>query len=81
MMELLASITNLAIEHHLISYRELYNFNEKSVMYILKRCADKEILEKLAQFEHIKKEEIPNLEPLKIKTRTINPLIKGKRLY
>ena len=81
MMELLASITNLAIEHHLISYRELYNFNEKSVMYILKRCADKEILEKLAQFEHIKKEEIPNLEPLKIKTRTINPLVKGKRLY
>ena len=50
-------------------------------MYIIKSSDDKEILEKLAQFEHIKKEEIPSIEPLNIKTRTINPLVKGKRLY
>ena len=50
-------------------------------MYIIKSSDDKEILEKLAQFEHIKKEEIPSIEPLKIKNRELNPLVRGRRLF
>ncbi|MBR1748737.1 MAG: hypothetical protein IJ743_02955, partial [Bacilli bacterium] len=81
MMELLAHITNIAIDNHVISYRELYHLNDESLMHFLKKSNNNEMIKNLNRFETIKKEEIPSIESPNIKDRVINPLVRGVRLF
>lgn len=80
MMQLLAIITKIGIESGLYSYQDLFVFDEETLFYFLNKSKKKEISEKLDSFYHIKKEEIPVIDIPQIKARTINPLVKGKRL-
>ena len=80
MMELLSQITKLAIDKNYIRYDELYTYNEEELFNIFKESNDKELNLLIWQFENIKKEEIPNIELPKVKTRDLKPIINGIRI-
>lgn len=81
MMELLAKITKLAIKKNIITYDDLYEINEISLLNKLINSKDIEISKYLYLFQNIDKNEIEDFELPKIKTRTINPLVNNNRLY
>lgn len=80
MMELLASITRLAISNNIITYDDLYTLTEDEVYKRLESTTNKEIKDKLYLFKNIKKEEVEVLDMPPIKIRDLNPLVKNKRL-
>lgn len=80
MMELLASITRLAIKECLISYEDLFRIDEKTFFNILNHSNCKAILEQLRLFYSVSKKDIPKIENACLKDRVINPLVRGKRL-
>lgn len=80
MMELLSQITKLAIDKNYIRYDELYTYNEEELFNIFKESNDKELNLLIWQFENIKKEEIPNIELPKVKTRDLKPIINRTRI-
>lgn len=80
MMELLASITRVAIDKKYILYDELYNYNEEELFKILKNKSDSYLLELIQKFENIKINDISDIELTKVKVRSLNPIVNGKRL-
>lgn len=80
MMQLLANITKLAIERNYLSYQELYSYSEEELFNLLKVQNDEELQMLIEKFKTIKKEDIPNIELPKVKVRSLNPLVNGKRI-
>lgn len=80
MMQLLANITKLAIERNYLSYQELYSYSEEELFNLLKAQNDEELQMLIEKFKTIKKEDIPNIELPKVKVRSLNPLVNGKRI-
>lgn len=80
MMQLLARITKLAIIKGLITYEELYFYDEKELFELLKNTCDKELMSLIHEFQNKKKLDIPDVDLPKVKVRSLNPLVNGKRL-
>lgn len=80
MMQLLANITKLAIEKNYLSYQELYSYSEEELFNLLKAQNDEKLQRLIEKFKNIKKEDIPNIELPKVKVRSLNPLVNGKRI-
>ena len=80
MMELLASITKLAISKDYITYEDLYYYEEEELFRIFKSVNDCELLKLINEFENIKKEDVPNISLPNVKIRKLNPLLDDKRL-
>ena len=80
MMELLATITRYGINKGYITYKELYVSNEEDILNKLKNTDDAELLTYINKFENITESEIPDISLKNVKTRDLNPLVKGKRL-
>ena len=78
MMNFLANITKLLIEKNIITYEDLYKYDEEELWHIIKISKDKKIQEWVKKFETIKT--IPDLNYPEIKKRILNPLVNGKRL-
>lgn len=80
MMGLLAEITRLAIKKNYITYNELYTYTEYDLFSLLKIKEDRKIQSLMKEFENKRMFDIPNLEMPKVKVRSLNPLVKGKRI-
>lgn len=80
MMQLLADITKLAIERNYLFYQELYSYSEEELFNLLKEQNDEELQRLIKKFKTIRKEDIPNIELPKVKVRSLNPLVNGKRI-
>lgn len=80
MMELLASITKMAIEKSVISYDELYSANEITLLNKIKNSKIDELIKLLNKFENIKMEDIPITDIKNVKLRDLNPIVNGIRL-
>ena len=80
MMELLAKITNLAIEKGYITYKQLYLFNEEEIFLLLKSKNDKTINDLIFVFENAKISDLKDLNLPKVKIRELNPIVNGKRI-
>ena len=81
MMELLANIVNLAIKREYISYEQLYSSKEIDLLNILNNTNDIDINNMLNSFYNMKKRDIPlDFNMPKIKMRTLNPIVCGKRM-
>lgn len=79
MMQLLADITQKAIDKGYIKYDDLYVYNEEYLLSLLKIQNDKEINDLFKKFQTISKKKIPNIELPEVKTRHLNPLVNNKR--
>lgn len=80
MMQLLASITRESIDKKYITYDDLYIYNEKDLFCLLKEQGDETIRGLISEFENKKISDIPLIEMPKVKVRSLNPLVNGKRL-
>ncbi len=80
MMMLLANITRLAIERGYIRYSDLFYLNEVEMFTIFNEIEDNEIQKLLKRFRTIKQDEIPEIRLDKVKVRSLNPLVSGKRI-
>jgi hypothetical protein len=80
MMDLLAKITKIAIKKNIITYEQLYFLGENTLLNILMKSNDLEIIELLDIFQNIRKEEITDISLPNIKERKLNPLVLSKRL-
>ncbi len=80
MMELLASITRLAINNKIITYDELYVLTEDEIYRRLESTDNKEIKRLLEKFKTVKRSEVEILDMTYIKIRDLNPLVNGTRL-
>lgn len=80
MMQLLARITKISIEKGYISYNNLYSLDEKTLLLILKSKNDIDLMSLIIEFETKKKKDIPDFDMPKVKVRSLNPLVNGKRL-
>ena len=80
MMDLLANITKIAIDKKYINYEDLYRFNEKELFLIFKYHKDIKLKELLYRFKNITLNDIPEFDIPNVKERSLNPLVKRKRL-
>lgn len=80
MMQLLAKITKLSIENSLITYDDLFKNNEENLFNYFKENKNQELQELINIFENIKQENIPSTKLEKVKTRSLYPLVDGKRI-
>lgn len=80
MMQLLAKLTKLAIIKGIITYEELYFYDEKKLFELFKDTEDKELMVLLNEFENKKKMDIHDVDLPNVKVRSLNPLVNGKRL-
>lgn len=80
MMELLALITKLSIENNIIIYKDLYYETENNILNKLNNANNIEIQKLLIKFKTISLSEIKDIKIDNLKKRTINPIVKGKRL-
>ena len=80
MMELLAKITKYAIDNKYIKYEDLYHYTENELFNILINVNDKTLNDYLIEFKTIKPNEIIKIDLPKVKTRKINPILKGNRI-
>ena len=80
LMQLLANITKLAIERKYITYDELFVCNEDDMFRIFKEANDVDLIRFINEFENVKKDEIPEIKLPKVKIRSLNPLVNGKRM-
>lgn len=80
MMQLLAKITKLAIDKHYITYEDLYNLNEDDMFKLFHKIDDIKIKDLIYEFENKKIAEIPKVILPNIKSRKINPLVRGNRI-
>lgn len=79
MMELLADIVRLGIEKSYIKYDDLYRLTEGELFDKLITPQDATLNNLLCTFKTIKRTNIPTLTIPKVKTRSLNPLVKMKR--
>lgn len=75
MMELLASITRVAIEKKLVKYEELYEIDEVTLLNRIRNSKIEELTNLLQKFEMVKIKEIPFTEIKDIKVRKLDPLV------
>ena len=80
MMELLASITKLAIQRKYISYNDLYLYDEDYLINLFKTINDSELKKLMNIFETITLDDIPDINLDAVKVRTIKPFVNGKRI-
>lgn len=80
MMELLANITNKAIQKKIIKYEDLFKLTEDELFNIFYSSNDEELLNDLNIFKNIKLEEIIDINLPGVKVRELNPLVNNKRL-
>lgn len=80
MMELLAKITKYAINKNYIKYEDLYKYKEKELFKLFLSKNDKILNDYLLEFKNKKINEIKDFTIPKIKTRTLNPIVKGNRI-
>ena len=80
MMELLASITRMSIDKRIITYEDLYRYNEKEVLDLLNKTEYVDIHNLVDKFKNIKLEDIPKLDMPKVKRRDLNPIVNGTRI-
>ena len=80
MMELLAKITRYSINKGYITYDELFLSTEKLIFEKFDKQDDNFLKKMLKEFRTIGPESIPYIELPNVKTRNINPILKGKRL-
>lgn len=80
MMQLLARITKLAINKGLITYEELYFYDEKELFELFKNTCDKELMSLIHEFQNKKKLDIEEVYLPKVKIRSLNPLVNGDRM-
>lgn len=80
MMQLLAKLTKLAIIKGIITYEELYFYDEKKLFELFKDTEDKKLMVLLNEFENKKKIDIHDVDLPNVKVRSLNPLVNGKRL-
>ena len=74
MMELLATIVKLSIEHGYITYGELYEYTEPELFSILDKIGDLKIQNLLTEFRMVKLESIPKINLNNIKKRVLKPI-------
>ena len=79
-MELLAKITRYSINKGYITYDELFLSTEKLIFEKFDKQDDNFLKTMLKEFRTIGPESIPYIELPNVKTRNINPILKGKRL-
>jgi hypothetical protein len=79
MMELLAEITEYAIDKEYIDYENLYKYTEEKVFKILNSIDDNGLQLMLNLFKSVSLDQITQKDLPKIKRRLINPLVNGKR--
>lgn len=80
MMELLAEITKLAIDHKIIKYDELYYLDEPTLLDKIRSSQIDELMILLNKFENIMVEDIPVIVLNNVKIRDLNPLVNEIRL-
>lgn len=80
MMELLASITESAMNYHYLSYEDLYYKGEPEIIYLFQNARNSKIREDFKKFTKIKKKEIPEMSLPDVKTRILRPLVNGRRI-
>ncbi len=80
MMQLLANITVIAIKNGYLLYDDLYIYNEEELIKLLRQIDNKELQILLNKFFSINIDAIPNIEIPKLKVRSLNPIVNGKRL-
>ena len=80
MMQLLATITKYALANNYLSYQDLYIYNEEDLFKLLINQEDIKLKELLREFQNKKKEDIKDFQMPKIKTRSLKPLVNGKRI-
>ena len=80
MMELLASITRMSIDKRMITYEDLYRYNEKELFDLLNKTEYVDIHNLVDKFKNIKLEDIPKLDMPKVKKRDLNPIVNGTRI-
>ena len=80
MMELLAKITKRAIDLGIISYDDLFIFDEDSLFMLFEICNDRELLDDLEMFKNIESDMVPDKIMPKVKVRDLNPLVGNCRL-
>lgn len=75
MMELLASITRLLIEKEIISYQDLYLYDESELFKIIFAIKDEKIKNLVDEFRNIECKDIPKIDMPLVKKREIKPLL------
>lgn len=80
MMELLASITESAMNYHYLSYEDLYYKGEPEIVYLFQNARNSKIRKDFKKFTNIKKEEIPEMSLPDVKARVLRPLVNGRRI-
>ena len=80
MMELLAKITQIAIQNKIITYNDLYYIDEATLLKKIKNSKIAELKELIYKFENVTIEEIPVFNLDNVKIRDLNPLVNGIRL-
>ena len=80
MMELLASITKMAISKGYIAYEELYYHDEEKLFKLFCEKDDTELLMLMDRFKNIQRNDIPNIDLPDVKVRKLNPIVNFKRL-
>lgn len=80
MMQLLAKITKIAIKNGYLRYEDLFYLTEDQIFEKLYTCDNDDIIYLLKIFQTILKREIPKTKLVDLKERTLNPLVKDRRL-
>jgi len=80
MMQLLAQITQFAINKKYISYEDLYHYDELALFKLWKQCNDNHLNMLIKKFETITLKDIPHINLPNVKNRHINPIVNGKRI-
>lgn len=80
MMQLLAKITQLAIDANYILYDDLYLYDEEKLFALFKSQNNVQLKKLISEFENIKLTDIPITRIDNVKQRELNPIVNGKRL-
>lgn len=80
MMNLLADITEFAIDKKYFTYEDLYKYNEEEVIKIFDQISDTKFRKLLYKFKNIKINEVPVIKLENVKIRKLHPLVNGERI-
>ena len=80
MMELLANLTNYAIDNKYLDYDDLYIINEDDIHNIFNKIEDNKFKQQYLTFKTIKLDEVPYQDMPYVKKRELSLLVNGKRI-